>query len=142
MPNSVLTISAPEEAEIAAQTLFEQFITPAPSGSTRSARVALACACVAATCGAACVAPLVLPAVVLAGTGAALAWLASVHTLMSALAILSVAGAWMWIWRQSKRAKVRTLRSTFYTMAAATFILALAVVWPLLEPHLARALGD
>ncbi len=132
----VVVISAPDEAEVAAQTLFEQFVTPAPSGSTKTARVALACACAAAACGAACVAPLVLPAVVLASSGALLAWLAS------ALAILAVVGAWLWIWRLARRSKLTPSRSTIYMMAVATFLLALALVWPSLEPHLARALGD
>jgi hypothetical protein len=136
-----VTISVPEEARIAAEILFEQFVTPAPSGSTKAARVALACASGAAACGAACVAPLVLPAAVLAGTGVMLAGLASAHAWMTMLAILAVAVAWLWIWRQASGPRMLPLRSTLYIMAVATFLLALALFWPLLEAQIARAFG-
>lgn len=136
-----VTISAPESARIAAETLFEQFVTPAPSGSPKAARVALACACGAAACGAACVAPLVLPAVVLAGTGVMLAWLATAHAWMTVLGIIAVTVAWLWIWRQASGSGQRPSRSTLYMITVATFLLALALLWPLLEPQIARALG-
>jgi len=138
----VVTISAPEEAKIAAETLFEQFVTPAPRGSANAARVALGCACGAVACGAACVAPLMFPAVALAGTGVILAWLASAHSWMTVLGSIAVATAWLWIWRQASGSGQRPSRSTLYTMATATSLLALALAWPLLEPQIARALGD
>jgi hypothetical protein len=137
----VVTISAPEEAKIAAETLFEQFVTPAPTASAKAARVALGCACGAVACGAACVAPLMLPGVALAGTGVILAWLASAHSWMTVLGSIAVAAAWLWIWRQASGSGQRPSRSTLYMMAAATFLLALALAWPLLEPQIARALG-
>lgn len=126
----VLVISAPEEAEVAAETLFDQFVTPARTGEPGAARVALACSCSAAACAVACVAPLVLPAVVLAGMGSMLAWLAGAHGWMTGLALLTVAVAWLWIWREARRLGMRPSWSTLHFMGVATFLLALALVWP------------
>jgi hypothetical protein len=89
----LVTVSASEEARVPAEAMFGQFITPAPPSTPAVARAALACACAAAACGAACVAPLALPAVVLAATGTALAWLAEAHGWMTILAILAVGAA-------------------------------------------------
>jgi len=136
----VVSISAPEEARIAAETLFDQFVTPARTGAGGAARVAFVCACGATACAAACVAPLLLPAIVLAGTGTMLAWLAGAHAWMTVLAILAVVTAWLWIWRQTTRKGSRPSRSTLRIMGIATFLLALALVWPLLEPHIVWAL--
>jgi hypothetical protein len=136
----VVTISAPEEARVAAETLFEQFVTP-QSGAGRPARVALACACAAVACGAACVALLALPAVVPASMGTMLAWLEDAHGWITILAVLAVAAAWLWIWWQAVQSKMRPSPSTLNIMAIATFFLALALVWPLLEPQIAEALG-
>ena len=61
----LLTITAREEARIAAETLFQQFVSRGQSDAATPARIALACTCAAVTCAAACVAPLALPAVVL-----------------------------------------------------------------------------
>jgi hypothetical protein len=137
----LLTIIAPEEARIAAEAMFDQFIEPAGAGAQGPARVALACACTAVACGAACVAPLALPAVMLAGTGTTLAWLAQAHGWMTILAILAVAAAWVWIWRQARRSRLRPSASTLRIMGIATFLLALALAWPFVEPQIAEALG-
>jgi hypothetical protein len=137
----VVTISAPEQARFAAETLFEQFVTPAPSRSSSAARVALACACGALACGGACVAPLMFPAVALAGTGVIVAWLASAHVGMTVLGSIAVAAAWLWIWRQASGFGQRPSQTTLYMMAIATLLLALALAWPLLEPSIVRALG-
>jgi hypothetical protein len=136
-----VTISAPEEARIAAETMFDQFITPAGDNTRGPARVALACACAAAACGAACVAPLALPAVVLAGMGTMLAWLAGAHSWMTGLATLAVAAAWLWICWQANRSGARPASATLWTMGVATLLLALSLVWPLVEPAIAEALG-
>jgi hypothetical protein len=138
----VVTVSAPEEAEAAAETLFQQFVTPAPSGSANPARVALACSCAAVACGAACVVPLALPAVMLASMGTVLAWLAEAHGWMTNLAILAVVAAWLWILQQAIRTKLTPSVSTLAMMGIATFLLALALAWPLVEPQIAEALGD
>jgi hypothetical protein len=137
----LVTISAPEAARVAAETMFERFVAPASSGAAGSARVALVCACAAAACAAACFAPLVLPAVLLAGTGSILAWLAGAHLWMTVLAILAVVAAWLWIWREAQRLGMRPSSSTLRFMGIASFLLALALVYPLIEPQIVRALG-
>jgi hypothetical protein len=137
----VVAISAPEEARVAAEAMFDQFITPTQASIPGPARVALGCACAAFACAAACVAPLALPAVMLAGMGTTLAWLAGAHGWMTVLAILAAAAAWLWICRQAHRSRLRPSPSTLRVMGITTFLLVLAVVWPLLEPQIARALG-
>jgi hypothetical protein len=135
-----LTITAPEEARIAADTLFDQFAAGATTAGSRAARVALTCGAVAAACAAGCLLPLTLPAVVLASTGTMLAWLAGAHAWMTALAGIAVAAAWVWIWRESVRSGVRPARSTLYMMVVATLLLALALTWPLIEPKVLAVL--
>jgi predicted negative regulator of RcsB-dependent stress response len=81
-----------------------------------------------------------LPAAALAGTGSILAWLVGAHAWVTGLAILPVIGAWAWIVWQTVQTRRRPAASTLYVMAAATALVAMAVLWPLIEPHLARAL--
>jgi hypothetical protein len=133
----VVTISAPEEARVAAEAMFDQFIAPKEAGTKGPARVALACAGAAVACGAACIAPLALPAVVLAGAGTMLAWLTEAHSWMTILAIVAVAVAWLWIWFQAVRSNMRPAASTLNIMSVATLLLALAVAWPLIEGQIA-----
>jgi hypothetical protein len=105
--------------------------------------VAVTSATGAVVCAVCCVLPLALPAVVLASTGSVLAWLAGAHGWVTAMALIATAVTWIWIWRQSTRARARPARSTLYMMGIATAFLALALIWPLLEPHIVRALrGD
>ena len=132
----LLTITAPEEARIAAETLFEQFAARAGTGGARAARVALACGAGAASCAAGCVLPLALPAVILASAGTTLAWLAGAHTWMTGLAVITVAIAWLWLGKEMVRSGARPAKSTLYIMAAATTLTALAAVWPFLESRL------
>jgi hypothetical protein len=130
----LLSITAPEEARVAAETLFEQLVSRGQSGAAAPARIALACA-------AACVAPLAVPAVVLAGTGSMLAWLAGAHSWMTVLATLAVAAAWLWVWRHAIRTGFRPAPSTFRILGIATFLLALAMLWPFIEPEIPRTFG-
>jgi hypothetical protein len=60
---------------------------------------------------------------------------------MTVLAILAVAVAWLWIWRQARGSRIRPSPYTLHMMGLATFLLALALAWPLIEPEIARALG-
>jgi hypothetical protein len=120
-----LTIKAPEEARIAADMLFEQFVASAegqpacgcekapqpfhaaPGTASRDpgahstmkaagvAAVTLASGAVA--CGACCVLPFAVPAVALAGAGSMLALLAGAHAWVTGVAAVAVAGAWIWI---------------------------------------------
>jgi len=137
----LLTITAPVEARVASETLLEQFVSRGQSGTAAPARIALACTCAAVTCAVACVAPLAVPAVVLAGTGSMLAWLAGAHSWMTVLAALAVAGAWIWVWRHAISTDLRPALSTFRILSVATFLLALSVFWPFIESEIARAFG-
>lgn len=130
----LLTITAPEEARIAAETLFEQFTSRGQSSAEAPARIALACTCVAVTCGAACIAPVALPATVLATTGSMLALFAGAHGWLTVLAVFTVAVAWLWVWWQAIRTGVRPAPSTFGVLGIATILLAIAVSWPFMEP--------
>jgi uncharacterized membrane protein YfcA len=83
--------------------------------------------------------PFAFPAVAAASTGSVLAWLAGAHSWATALAAAIVAGAWISIGIQSRRARRSPSRATVYMMALATAVLLLAVLWPRLEPYLIRA---
>jgi hypothetical protein len=157
-----LTITAPEAARETADMLFEQFVagsyehsacgcggaseTALTAGAetlvgTRAAGIAaVTLATGAVACGACCVLPLALPAVVLAGTGTALAWLAAAHAWITPVAILVVASAWGWIGWLTVRTRRKPAPSTVYLMAAATMLAGIALSWPLIEPGFARML--
>ena len=153
-----LIITAPERARDAADGLFEQFVanSPAPSscacaapastdkpplkeppGSKAAGVTAVTLATGAVACGVCCVLPFALPATVLAATGSLLAWFVKLHLWVTILAILSVAGAWGWIGWQTRR---KPAFSTRLMMGAATVLLTVAVLWPLLEKPLVRML--
>lgn len=156
-----LIITAPEAAREAADTLFEQFVAtrPAPSvcactapspdampgasgqrGTRAAGLTAVTLATGALACGACCVLPFALPAAMLAGAGGLLAWFAGARGSVTGLAILAVIGAWGWIAWQTARTRRRAAASTLYVMAAATALTAIAMLWPLIEPHLVRAM--
>jgi cytochrome bd-type quinol oxidase subunit 2 len=106
--------------------------------AARTAAVVSATGAVA--CGVCCVLPLALPAVALAGAGGILAWLAGAFVWMTAVAVVAVLGAWGWVWWESARSRARPAASTLYLMTFATTLLAVALLWPLIEPHLSIAL--
>ena len=156
-----LTVTAPEKAREAADTLFEQFVAnaPAPSscacatsasvvkipaketpGSKAAGVTALTLSTGAVACGVCCVLPFALPAAVLASTGSLLAMFVKMHVWVTILAILSVAGAWGWIAWQTRRTRRKPATSTLFMMGASTVLLAVAVLWPLLEKPLIRML--
>ena len=97
---------------------------------------AMTAAAGAAACAACCVLPFALPAAVLAGLGSVIALLAGVLAWATALAVVIVASAWMWVGWQSSRSRVRPARSTLYMMGGATTLTAVAVLWPQIEPAL------
>jgi hypothetical protein len=159
----LLTITAPEAARAAADMLFEQFVEAEPAqsacacagppasgaatpviqkqpGTKAAGLAAMTLATGAVACGACCVLPFALPAAVLATTGGILAWFANMHVWITGLAILAVLGAWGWIAWQTHRTRRRQAASTIYVMMAATGLLAVAMLWPVIEPHLVRAL--
>jgi hypothetical protein len=111
-----------------------------PTRPERTASVAaLTTAAGAVACGVCCVLPFAFPAVAAAGTGSVLAWFAGAHSWATAVAAVIVAGAWMSIGVQSRRGRRSPSRATLYTMALATAVLVVAVIWPGIEPHVIRA---
>ena len=96
--------------------------------------VAIATAAGAVLCGVCCVLPFALPAVALASSGTAIAWLASGYSWATTIAVAIVGAAWLWIAVRSVRAQARPSSATFYAMGIATVVLGLAVVWPRIEP--------
>jgi hypothetical protein len=155
-----LTITAPEAAREAVDVLFEQFLanppaSPAcacagPSASDATSKnqpgvkaaglTAVTLATGAVACGACCVLPFALPAAALAGGGSILALLASAHAWVTGLAILAVIGAWGWIVWQVVRTRRSPAASTLVVMVGATALSTIAVLWPVIEHHLVRAL--
>jgi hypothetical protein len=136
-----LVIRAPEEARGAVDMLFAVFASAAMMKSEKAARTAaVVSAAGAVACGVCCVLPLALPAVVLAGAGGILAWFAGAFPWMTGVAVVAVAAAWGWVWWESARSRARPATSTLYLMALATVLLAVALLWPLIEPGLRMAL--
>ena len=156
-----LTVTAPETAREAADTLFEQFVAnaPAPSscacatsasvvktpskeppGSKAAGVTAVTLSTGAVACGVCCVLPFALPATILASTGSLLALLVKMHVWVTILAILSVVGAWGWIAWQTRRTRRKPAISTLFMMGASTMLLTVAVLWPLLEKPIIRML--
>jgi hypothetical protein len=156
-----LTVTAPERAREAADTLFEQFVANAPApascacapsasvvktpskelpGSKAAGVTAATLSTGAVACGVCCVLPFALPATVLASIGPLLAWFVNMHLWVTILAILSVVGAWGWIAWQTRRTSRKPAISTLFMMGAATVLLTVAVLWPLVEKPLIRML--
>jgi hypothetical protein len=156
-----LTVTAPETAREAADALFEQFVAnaPAPSscacatsasvvnipareppGSKAAGLTAVTRSTGAVACGVCCVLPFALPAAVLASTGSLLAMFVKMHVWVTILAVLSVVGAWGWIAWQTRRTRRKPAISTLFMMGAATMLLTVAVLWPLLEKPIIRML--
>lgn len=85
-------------------------------------------------CGVCCVLPIAIPAITLAGTGSAIAWLGGAQGWATMIAAFVVAAAWVWIGLQSILAKAQPARATLYMMVIATVILMLGLLWPRIEP--------
>ena len=62
------------------------------------------------------------------------------HAWVTGLAILAVIGAWGWIAWQTVRTRCKPAASTLLVMAAATGLVVIAVLWPVIEPQLVRVL--
>ena len=112
-----------------------------PAGSSDAAKAAVIAAGTAAACTACCVLPFTLPAIVLANIGGVLTLLDHAHGWVTWLAIAAVAAAWLWIGRQSLRARARPAASTLAMMAVATAVMIIAASWPLLKPAMFHTFG-
>jgi hypothetical protein len=156
-----LTVTAPEAARENADALFEPFIVNAPAspsyacaasspvvapaskeppGSKAAGVTAITLSTGALACGVCCVLPFALPATVLAGSGAVLAWFVKIQLWAKIIAVLSVLGAWGWIGWQSRRTRRRPALSTLVMMGMATTVLTVSMLWPLLEKPIIRLL--
>ncbi|MGJ4949524.1 hypothetical protein [Bradyrhizobium sp. HKCCYLS20291] len=156
-----LTITAPERAREAADALFETFLTSAPAspdpasscacaaaerpkakllGARAAGATAMTLATGAVACGACCVLPFTLPAAVLAGSGSLLSTLVNLHWWMTGLAVLAVTGAWGWLAWQVRRTGLRPARTTLVALSASTLFMTVALLWPLIDKPLIRAL--
>ena len=114
---------------------------PLHRGASRFASTAATTTAVGAiACGVCCVLPFALPAVVLAGTGGVIAWLGQAFwgALYSAGTLVAI--AWGWVATSSIRTGRRPARATVRAMLVATAALGIALVWPVVEPHILRAL--
>jgi hypothetical protein len=81
-----------------------------------------------------CVLPFALPAVAMAAGGGVIAWLARAQGWMMGLALIAVAAGWIWVGWQSLRHNARPATPTVGAMGAASLLLVLAAVWPMVEP--------
>jgi hypothetical protein len=88
----------------------------------------------AAACAVCCVLPFALPAAALASFGGIIAWLASAHRWITAVALLAVIAAWLWVALGSYKSRATPAKTTLGVMLVATTMLSLALLWPRLEP--------
>lgn len=88
----------------------------------------------AAACAVCCVLPFALPAAALAFFGGVLAWLAGAHRWVTAVAVLAVIAAWLWVANRSYKSRAKPAKTTLGVMLVATTMLGLALLWPRLEP--------
>lgn len=107
-------------------------LTPAPESAASGAAVTAAVGAVA--CGVCCVLPFAMPAVALAASGGVLAWLGQAFWGALYLAVGIVAAAWAWVLADTLRTRTRPARMTLSMMVLATAALALAAIWPTIEP--------
>lgn len=158
-----LAITAPEATREAADLVFEQFVMTAPESGCGGARQTSSTSCAAPTpagrrvakaagvaaltlstgalaCGACCVLPIALPAVALAGGGSLLAAMMGARPLFLALAVATVAAAWIWIAWTSYRTTMRPAVSSLALMLLATTVMAIALIWPAIERPIIHAL--
>jgi hypothetical protein len=113
---------------------------PKPKGNG-AAKAALIAAGTAAACAACCALPFALPAIVLANIGGVIALVDHAHGWATWMAVAAVAGAWIWIGRQSLTARTRPATSTLAMMAVATVVMTLAASWPLIKPTVFHSFG-
>jgi hypothetical protein len=107
-------------------------------GPARAASVAAVTTAVGAVaCGVCCVLPFALPAVAAAGTGSMVPWFARAYGAATTLASVMVAGAWIAVGLQSRRARMKPSRPKLCAMTLANWSIGVG-------PHLAahRAVAD
>lgn len=105
-------------------------------GSKAAGAVAVTASTAAVACGVCCVLPLALPAVMLASVGGTLALFANAYRWLVPVAMLAVTAGWLWTGWQSLSTKRRPARRTLVLMLFATGMMAIALLWPNIEPVL------
>ena len=115
-------------------------LTPSPERAASAAAATVAIGAVA--CGVCFVLPFALPAVVLAASGGVIAMFAKAFWGALYLATAMVALGWLWVGVDTRRTGKPPARATITTMAIATAALALAALWPRVEPHVIATLKD
>ena len=73
--------------------------------------------------------------------GSSIAVLDHAHVLVSRLAIVIVAGVWLWMGWQAWRRGRRVARTTLVIMVLASLLAGTAASWPLFEPAVFKAMG-
>src|SRR5262249_5477804 len=94
----------------------------------------------AVACAVCCIAPLALPAAMLASVGGVLAWVGRLYLAASFIAAGLVLAAWTWIGLVKVRTGSWPARSTLVIASAATLAAMLAWAWPLLEDGVVQVL--
>lgn len=84
-------------------------------------------------CGACCILPLALPAVIVAGLGGSLSWFAKALPWLTLISLIAVAVAWVMVWRESRATGKRASKLTLLLMLVATVMLAISLAWPFIE---------
>ena len=104
-----------------------------PEGKAAGVTAVLATTGAVGACVLCCTLPVAFPAVALAMLGGGVAFLGLAHMAMMVIGLVAVVGAWGWVWWQSRRTGRRPARLTVRLMIVATALLALALIWPLIE---------
>ena len=112
-----------------------------PAVDRKLAGAATLSALSAVACTSCCVLPFVLPAVVLANVGGAVAVLDHAHVWATRTALVAVACAWGWTSYQTVKTKRRPRPSSLLLLLLATTLTIGAASWPRIEPLVFHALG-
>lgn len=100
----------------------ESVVAPKPRDKAKGAVALITVGAVA--CGVCCALPFALPAVALAGSGGALAWIGGTQGILAIVAAALVLLAWAWVGVTSARSKRRPANSTLVAMGLVTIVLA------------------
>ena len=114
--------------------------TKEPTGARAAGAAAMTLSTGALACGACCVLPFTLPAAILASIGPLLSAFIHMRWWLMALSIIAVVGAWGWLAWQLRRTERKPSISTLAMMMASTLIVAISLLWPLIEKPLIHAL--
>lgn len=106
-----------------------------PAGAVASSGTAVL------ACAACCVLPLAWPAAGLVLTGGVIVWLERAQPYITAIAALPVALGW-WLALRPTRSGKRRHPWTLPLLVGATALIAIAIFWLRIEPHLIRALDS